>query len=194
MHMRIEQSFFLMNKTGAPQGDELGLMNPFSNKSSKCFYNSAISVGANLYGASAIGAVPGTRLILNSTSLSGGIPGSLFGKTSENLATTDTSSIFFLVSVVTDTRYAKHPFRKYFAAFNTETIPTELDNLSRCIVMILPCGERSSMAFLSHKIRAWLEANQSIPRKMSKPAKVIGNSCAGITCPDSVILQSFRTS
>ncbi|KAI3815158.1 hypothetical protein L1987_14814 [Smallanthus sonchifolius] len=113
MHIRIEPSFFLTNKIGAPQGDELGLMNPFSSNSSNCFFRSSISVGANLYGALAIGAVTGTRLILNSTSHSGGIPGSSSGKTSGNSATTGTSSIFFLVSMVTDTRIIDPDLQKH---------------------------------------------------------------------------------
>ncbi|KAJ0493549.1 hypothetical protein HanIR_Chr12g0587441 [Helianthus annuus] len=66
-------------------------MNPLLNNSSNCFFNSSISVGANLYGALAIGAVPGIKWILNSTSLSGGNPGNSSGKTSGYSDTTGMS-------------------------------------------------------------------------------------------------------
>ncbi|MFS7984974.1 hypothetical protein Hanom_Chr11g00992931 [Helianthus anomalus] len=46
MHIRIDPSFFLTNKIGAPHGDELGCMNLFSNNSSNCFFSSCISAGA----------------------------------------------------------------------------------------------------------------------------------------------------
>ncbi|KAJ0545692.1 hypothetical protein HanRHA438_Chr08g0337471 [Helianthus annuus] len=82
MHRCIEPSFFLTNRIGAPQGDELGLTKPLASRSSSCVLNSFISVGANLYGALAIGAAPGMISILNSTCLSGGKPGSSSGKTS----------------------------------------------------------------------------------------------------------------
>ncbi|KAJ0547374.1 hypothetical protein HanIR_Chr08g0371501 [Helianthus annuus] len=82
MHRRIDPSFFLTNRIGAPHGDELGLMKPLVSKSSSCVLNSFISVGANLYGALATGAAPGMMSILNSTCLSGGKPGSSSGKTS----------------------------------------------------------------------------------------------------------------
>nr|GEW32239.1 putative reverse transcriptase domain-containing protein [Tanacetum cinerariifolium] len=51
-------SFFLTNRTGAPQGEELGLMKPLSVSSCSCSASSFISDGANLYGARAIGATP----------------------------------------------------------------------------------------------------------------------------------------
>nr|GEZ14066.1 hypothetical protein [Tanacetum cinerariifolium] len=60
-------SFFLTNKTEAPQGEELGHMKPFSESSYSCFDNSIISNGANRYGARATGAAPGIRSIWNST-------------------------------------------------------------------------------------------------------------------------------
>ncbi|GJX36923.1 hypothetical protein Tco_0248480 [Tanacetum coccineum] len=47
MHIRNDPSFFLTNKTGAPQGEELGLINPLSNSSFSCSDNSFISEGAN---------------------------------------------------------------------------------------------------------------------------------------------------
>ncbi|GKF94452.1 hypothetical protein Tco_0284152, partial [Tanacetum coccineum] len=55
MHILNDPSFFLMNKTGAPQGEELGLMNPLSESSCNCSDNSVISDGANRYGARATG-------------------------------------------------------------------------------------------------------------------------------------------
>ncbi|KAJ0483209.1 hypothetical protein HanIR_Chr13g0662401 [Helianthus annuus] len=102
MHRRIEPSFFLTNKIGAPQGDELGLIKPLANKSSNCVLNSFISVGANLYGALATGAAPGIMSIRNSTCLSGGNPGSSSGNTSGYSEITGISSIFgFGSSMVT---------------------------------------------------------------------------------------------
>ncbi|GKG20152.1 hypothetical protein Tco_0379953, partial [Tanacetum coccineum] len=53
MHILNDLSFFLTNKTGAPQGEELGLMKPLSESSCSCSDNSFISDGANRYGARA---------------------------------------------------------------------------------------------------------------------------------------------
>ncbi|GKC50336.1 reverse transcriptase domain-containing protein [Tanacetum coccineum] len=44
-------SFFLTNKTGAPQGETLGLIKPFSNISCNCSFNSFNSTGAIRYGS-----------------------------------------------------------------------------------------------------------------------------------------------
>nr|GEU73054.1 hypothetical protein [Tanacetum cinerariifolium] len=66
-------SFFLTNKTGAPQGEELGLINPLS-------------------GARATGTTPGTRSIWNSTGRAGRIPSKSSGKTSGKSLTIGTSS------------------------------------------------------------------------------------------------------
>src|ERR1041385_6960979 len=77
---------------GQPHGDELGRMKPFANKASSCILSSANSRGAILYGRLEIGAVPGARSIMNSTHLSGGIPGSSSGKTSGKSRTTEISS------------------------------------------------------------------------------------------------------
>ncbi|KAJ0588125.1 hypothetical protein HanIR_Chr04g0170971 [Helianthus annuus] len=102
MHRRIDPSFFLTNKIGAPQGDELGLIKPLAKRSSNCVLNSFISVGANLYGALATGAAPGMISIRNSTCRSGGKPGSSSGKTSGYSEITGISSIFgFGSSMVT---------------------------------------------------------------------------------------------
>nr|GFA06228.1 hypothetical protein [Tanacetum cinerariifolium] len=77
-----EPSFFLTNKTGAPQGEELGLMKPLSESSCSCSDNSIISDGAKRYGARATGAAPGIKSIWNSTSRASGRPGKLSGNTS----------------------------------------------------------------------------------------------------------------
>ncbi|GKD86278.1 hypothetical protein Tco_1357432, partial [Tanacetum coccineum] len=69
-------------KTGAPQGEELGLMNPFSESSCNCSDSSFISDGANRYGARATGAGPGIKSIWNSTGQAGERPGKSSGNTS----------------------------------------------------------------------------------------------------------------
>ncbi|GJS89364.1 hypothetical protein Tco_0772000 [Tanacetum coccineum] len=46
MHIQNDPSFFLTNKTGAPQGEELGLINPLSDSSFSCSDNSFILEGA----------------------------------------------------------------------------------------------------------------------------------------------------
>src|ERR1041385_6593649 len=81
-----------MNRTGQPHGDELGRMKPFANKDSSWIFSSANSRGAILYGCLEIRAVPGIRSTMNSTHLSGGMPGSSSGKTSGKSRTTETSS------------------------------------------------------------------------------------------------------
>nr|GFC79694.1 hypothetical protein HannXRQ_Chr14g0442131 [Tanacetum cinerariifolium] len=58
MHIWKDLSFFLTNRTGAPQGEELGLMKPLSVSSCSFSASSFISDGANLYGARATGAAP----------------------------------------------------------------------------------------------------------------------------------------
>nr|GFD35327.1 hypothetical protein [Tanacetum cinerariifolium] len=81
MHILNGPSFFLMNKTEAPQGVELGLMKPLSESSCNCFDNSIISDGVNRYGARAMGAAVGIKSIWNSTGRAGGRPGKSLGKT-----------------------------------------------------------------------------------------------------------------
>nr|GFC90667.1 ribose-phosphate pyrophosphokinase 4-like [Tanacetum cinerariifolium] len=71
--------------TGAPQGEELGLMKPFSESSCSCSNNSFISDGAKRYGARATGATPGTRSIWNSTGRAGVRPGKSLGTLQESL-------------------------------------------------------------------------------------------------------------
>src|SRR6266487_136197 len=92
MHNLILHSFFLTNNTGAPQGDTLGRINFFSNNSSSCFFNSFNSDVDIRYGAIDIGLVPGTKSILNSTSLSGGTLDTSSENTSKNSLTTGISS------------------------------------------------------------------------------------------------------
>jgi hypothetical protein len=70
-----------MNMAGHPHGDELGLINPFSNKSCNCVFSSANSLGGIRYDLLEIGVVPGFNLIINSTFLSGGNPGKSSGNT-----------------------------------------------------------------------------------------------------------------
>nr|GFC04615.1 hypothetical protein [Tanacetum cinerariifolium] len=81
MHILNEPSFFFTNKTGAPQGEERGLMKPLSESSCSCSDNSFISDGAKRYGAQATGAAPGIRSIWNSTGRAGGRPGKFSGNT-----------------------------------------------------------------------------------------------------------------
>nr|GFB56302.1 hypothetical protein [Tanacetum cinerariifolium] len=82
MHILNEPSFFLTNKTRAPQGKELGVMKPLSKSSCSCFNNSFISDGAKQYGARATGAAPRIRSIWNSIGRAGGRPGKFSGNTS----------------------------------------------------------------------------------------------------------------
>ncbi|GKD19691.1 hypothetical protein Tco_1208849, partial [Tanacetum coccineum] len=49
--------------TGAPQGEELGLIKPLLESSCSCSDNSFISDGANRYGARATGETPGIKSI-----------------------------------------------------------------------------------------------------------------------------------
>ncbi|GJT00902.1 hypothetical protein Tco_0822071 [Tanacetum coccineum] len=84
MHNRKDQSFFFTNRTGAPQGEELGLIKPLSVSSYSCSASSFISDGANLYGARATGVASGNKSIRNFTCRVGGIPDKSSGKTSGN--------------------------------------------------------------------------------------------------------------
>ncbi|GJS42130.1 hypothetical protein Tco_0567173 [Tanacetum coccineum] len=82
-----------MNRTGAPQGEELGLMNPLSVSSCSCSASSFISDGANLYGARCTGAALGYQIVLNSLSSVGWYTGQVLGKKlQENSLTIGTSS------------------------------------------------------------------------------------------------------
>ncbi|KAJ0533204.1 hypothetical protein Hanom_Chr00s000001g01596571 [Helianthus anomalus] len=63
MHILNVPSFFFTNSTGAPQGEELGRIKPFSKSSCSCFDSSSNSDGARRYGARAMGAAPGASSI-----------------------------------------------------------------------------------------------------------------------------------
>ncbi|MFS8009652.1 hypothetical protein Hanom_Chr14g01287461 [Helianthus anomalus] len=63
MHILNVPSFFFTNNTGAPQGEELGRIKPFSKSSCSCFDSSSNSDGARRYGARAMGAAPGASSI-----------------------------------------------------------------------------------------------------------------------------------
>nr|GEV43226.1 hypothetical protein [Tanacetum cinerariifolium] len=91
MHILNDPSFFLTNKTVAPQGEELGLMMPLSESSCSCLDKSFISDGANRYGARATRAAPGIKSIGNSTGRPGGRPGKSSGNTSRKSRTIGTS-------------------------------------------------------------------------------------------------------
>nr|GEY64798.1 hypothetical protein [Tanacetum cinerariifolium] len=89
MHILNDPSFFLTNNTGAPQGEELGLMKPLSESSCNCSDNSFILDGANRYGARATGPDPRIRSIWNSTGRARGRPEKSSRNTSRKSQTTD---------------------------------------------------------------------------------------------------------
>ncbi|GJW74994.1 hypothetical protein Tco_0134364 [Tanacetum coccineum] len=95
MHILNDPSFFLTNKTRAPQGEELGLMKPLSESSCSCSDNSFISDEASRYGARATGAAPGIKSIWNSTGRGGGRPGKSQVTTSGEAQTIGTSLVAF---------------------------------------------------------------------------------------------------
>ncbi|MCI33114.1 hypothetical protein A2U01_0054330, partial [Trifolium medium] len=68
-------------------------INLFSSSSSSCFFNSFNSEGDIRYGAIDIGLVPGTKSIVNYTSLSGGTSDTSSENTSGNSQTIGNSSI-----------------------------------------------------------------------------------------------------
>ncbi|GJW28805.1 hypothetical protein Tco_0045680 [Tanacetum coccineum] len=80
-----DPSFFLTKKTRAPQGEELGLMKPFSESSYSCSDNSFILDRTNRYGAQATGAAPGIKSIWNSTGRIGERPDKSSGNTSKDI-------------------------------------------------------------------------------------------------------------
>ena len=88
MHNRRVLSFFFANRTGAPHGEVLGLMNPLSSSSYSWTLSSCNSAGAILCGVIEMGEIPGCNSIPKSTSLCGGSPGSSSGKTSTYSHTT----------------------------------------------------------------------------------------------------------
>lgn len=83
--MRNDPSFFFTNKTGAPHGEELSLMNPLLISSFKWLDNSCISASARRYGDLDMGVATGIKSIRNSTWCSGGTPERSSGKISGKL-------------------------------------------------------------------------------------------------------------
>ena len=88
MHSRRVLSFFFANRTGAPYGEVLGLMNPLSNSSCSWTLSSCNSTGAILCRVIEMGEVPECNSIPKSTTLCGGNPGNSSGKTSSYSQTT----------------------------------------------------------------------------------------------------------
>ncbi|CAN8289848.1 unnamed protein product [Cochlearia groenlandica] len=89
IHNRKLPSIFF-NRTRAPHGELLGLMNPFSNRSSSCFVTSAISAGPCQYDTRETGVVPGSNSICYKSALPGGGPFN-DSKTTSKSATTGMS-------------------------------------------------------------------------------------------------------
>ena len=85
MHSRRVLSFFFANRTGAPHGEVLGLINPLSSSSYSWTLSSYNPTGAILCRVIEMGEVPGCNSIPKSTTLSGGSPGSSSGKISTYL-------------------------------------------------------------------------------------------------------------
>jgi hypothetical protein len=81
MHILNEPSFFLINNTGAPNGETDGQICPFSKRSSSCFFISCSSLTDRQNGALEVGSAPGIKSIWCSIVLAGGSP---FGKSSGN--------------------------------------------------------------------------------------------------------------
>nr|GFC61311.1 hypothetical protein [Tanacetum cinerariifolium] len=54
MHIRNDPSFFLTNRTGAPQGEELGPIKPLSDSSFSCSDKSFIPKGARAMGVAPV--------------------------------------------------------------------------------------------------------------------------------------------
>jgi hypothetical protein len=75
-------SFFPMNRTGAPHGDELGWINLLACNLAICFFNSTSSFIGILYGLFQIDGVLDNNSMMNSMSQWGGIPNNSSRKTS----------------------------------------------------------------------------------------------------------------
>ena len=88
IHSRRVLSFFLTNKTEAPQGEVLGLIKPLSNNSYTWTLSSCNTVGTILCGVIEMSDVPGCNSMVKSTSLYGGYLGSSSEKTSSYSQTT----------------------------------------------------------------------------------------------------------
>ena len=81
MHIHIVLSFFFMNKIGAPQGDKLGHIYPFSINSYNYSLTSTNSGALIRYGALEGGTDPGVSSMENSRSRFGGNPRISLGNT-----------------------------------------------------------------------------------------------------------------
>ena len=88
MHNRRVLAFFFANRTGAPHGEVLGLMNPLSSSSRSWTLSSCNSTGVILCGVIDMGKVPRCNSIPNDITLYGGNPSSSSGKTSSYSQTT----------------------------------------------------------------------------------------------------------
>ena len=71
MHSRRVLPFFFANRTGAPYGEVLGLINPLSNSPCNWTLSSCNSTGAILCGVIEMGVVPWCNSIPKSTTLCG---------------------------------------------------------------------------------------------------------------------------
>ncbi|PHT42435.1 hypothetical protein CQW23_16460 [Capsicum baccatum] len=81
-----------MNRTSAPYGDMLGLMNPLSKRSLNCSFNFLSSAGVILYNGMEISWVSKRRSIPKSISLSRGTLERSLGNASGNLHAVDSDS------------------------------------------------------------------------------------------------------
>jgi hypothetical protein len=133
----------VQNKIGAPQGEELGRMYPVSCNFVSCFLSSFDYSTDILYGLLEIGAVPGKRSIINSTSLSNGIQGNSSRKTSGKSLTTR----MFLPTNFPSTRYMAGPVEGVIVIMTSNFSPFGLVSstvsLAQCII---------TFAFLNHDI------------------------------------------
>ena len=98
MHSRRVLSFFFVNRTEAPHGELLGLLNPLSSNSCIWTSSSCNSTGVILCEVIEMGDVPRCNSIQKSTSLYGGNPNSSSGKTFSYSWTTRGRSMSCLTS------------------------------------------------------------------------------------------------
>src|SRR4051812_34872230 len=161
MHNLCVLSFFSTNKTGAPQDEELGWINPFCNCSLSCFLSTFSSSTDILYGLLAIGPEPGTKSIRNSTSLSGGIPGNSSGNT-------------FGYSLTISTLSMPTPLREF------RLLP--FDSMLDLNLILLLSGVVSVTVRLAQSFTPSYLVIQSIPKITSNPwesriIRLTGNLC-----------------
>ncbi|PHT75865.1 hypothetical protein T459_19387 [Capsicum annuum] len=103
-HSKRTIFFLRTNKTSAPYGEMLGLMNPLSKRFFNCTFNFLSFAGAIQYGGIEIGGVSRRRSMPKSISLSRGIPRRSSGKTSEYSYTTGADSRLGVSELVSLTR------------------------------------------------------------------------------------------